>query len=44
MTRDEFYKELHEGIVERFQKLSEEEQNILRENKIVNILKLQKKL
>ena len=32
MTRDEFYKELHEGIVERFQKLSIEEQNIMRKN------------
>ena len=32
MTRDEFYKELHEGIIERFQKLPMEEQNIMRKN------------
>jgi hypothetical protein len=32
MTREEFYTELHEGIVERFQKLSVEEQNIMRKN------------
>ena len=44
MTREEFYKELHAGIVERFQKLSVEEQNILRENKNSEYLKVAKKV
>jgi len=32
MIREVFYKELHDGIVKRFQELSEEEQNIMRKN------------
>ena len=44
MTREEFYKELHVGIVKRFQELSKEEQNILRENKNSEYLKVAKKV
>ena len=32
MTREEFYEELSLGIVNRFQKLSEDDQNIIRKN------------
>ena len=32
MTREEFYEELQLGIVERFQQLSEEDQNVVRKN------------
>ena len=32
MTREEFYKELQLGMIERFHQLSVEEQNIMRKN------------